>query len=55
MRAHLRDTSKWYDFQDIGHEMQDYTHLKKEIEDLLSKEYLGDILGNDNRRTDYVS
>lgn len=33
--------------------MRDYRHLKKEIEDLLSKDYLGDFVGNDNRRMEH--
>lgn len=30
--------------------MQDFWHLKREIEDLLSSGYLGDLVGNANRR-----
>lgn len=33
----------------IRHETQDCKHLKKEINDLLSRGYLSDLMGNDNR------
>lgn len=51
MRAPSRDTSKYCVFhKDIGNKIEDCKHLKKEIEDLLSRGYLGDLVGNDNRR-----
>lgn len=54
MRSPLNDTSKFYIFhKDIEHDMQDCRHLKKEIKDFLSRVYLGDLIGNDNRRMEH--
>lgn len=51
MKEPLRDASKLCDsYQEIGHEMQDCKYLKKEINDLLSMDYLGDLVGNNERR-----
>lgn len=53
MRTHLRDTYKWCAFhKDIGNEIRDCRHLKNQIEDLLSKEYLGDLMGNNSKGPD---
>lgn len=53
MRAMNRDTIKWFVFHKyIGHDTRDYRLFKKEIENLLSKVYLGDLVSNGNQRNE---
>lgn len=53
MMAPIIDTCKWCIFhKEIRHKMQDYRYLKIEIEDLLSRDYLGDLVENNNRRVE---
>lgn len=44
MRAPKKDTTKWCGFdKDVGDDIRDCPHLKKEIKKLILKAYLGDI------------
>lgn len=50
MHALNKDTTKWCAFhKDIGYDTKNYRHLKKEIDELLLKGYLGNLVVNDNQ------
>lgn len=52
MKASPKDLYKWYVFhKDVGYEMRDYRHLKKEIEDFLEIGCLKDLIGTNSRVT----
>lgn len=54
MKSPLRDASKWYDFhKDVGYEIRDYRYFKKEMDDLLAKGYLKDLVGNNSEEREH--
>lgn len=53
MRALNKGITKWCAFyKDINHDTRDCSYLKKEIEELLSRGNLGDLMGDSNRRNE---
>lgn len=51
MRVSQRDPNKYYVFhKDISHWTKKFRHLKQEIEQILSKGHLGDVVNRDRNK-----